>query len=105
MKPDDVDAAVVLACWRKLGGIDPPTPRQEARLRDVIAHAIGEDRRLRGAATSVALRDPLRVEIVAAYKAGQSTRQIAKWYGISHVSIQDRLRKMGVELRPRGGPS
>lgn len=101
--PTDVDPATLLACWRKLGGSDPPTPRQEARLREVIAYAVNEDRRRRLAAHTVDMNDPLRVALREAYEAGQSTRQIAAWFGISHITVRSHLHKMGVSMRPVGG--
>ncbi len=100
--PEDVDTPTLVACWRKLGGRTPPTPRQEARLRDVIAYAVDADRRRRMAAYTVDVSDPLRAEIKAAYLAGQSISQIAAWYGVSRITVRSHLLKMGVTMRPVG---
>ena len=42
-------------------------------------------------------------EIISEYEAGMTIYQIADKYGISSSTIQYRLKKNGVKLRPRGG--
>lgn len=46
-------------------------------------------------------RDIDNAQIAAEYAAGDSTRAIGERYGISHVTVAERLRETGVKLRAR----
>lgn len=43
-----------------------------------------------------------QAEMAADYIEGWTTAELADWWGVSAKYVADRLRKMGVELRPPG---
>jgi transposase len=42
-------------------------------------------------------------EVVALYKGGTHSTDLAVRYGVTHASVLKRVRAQGVEIRPRGG--
>jgi hypothetical protein len=52
--------------------------------------------------SDVAIRDD---QIVSLYLEGQTLKQLAKTYGISHERVRQMLHRQGIKLRPRGRQS
>ena len=48
---------------------------------------------------------PIQIEIINAYQAGQSARDVAAQYRIHHSSVLDLNHKIGAPVRPVGRPS
>ena len=42
-------------------------------------------------------------QLIAAYRSGTSTRELASRYGVAKSSVIRVLRRQGVQLRPQGG--
>jgi transposase-like protein len=47
----------------------------------------------------------LVAQLVDAYRAGASTRDLAMRHGVAKSSVNQVLRRQGIKLRPRGGGS